>query len=301
MPTATIRAPANGEWMPKIELKLKANEAPDMRLLLINRADNVALVRQALGGVADALAIDDNLLADIKTVVSEACNNVVLHAYDGEEGPLEVYICPDGQELEVVVRDEGAGIQPHRPEPESGVQGVGLSLIQALTDRVEFRGDAGAGTEVRMGFRSGRPLDVKSVKGEGAEVQVTPPAGETVVSVAAGPLAAPVLGRVVAMLAARSNFSVERLSDAQLVSDAIAAHAPSAIVGRHVHVGMDAREGALELRVGPLEPDGGRRIVRESAIAGVHPVIERLATEVNVEPRNGSGGEELQVRLSDAR
>jgi serine/threonine-protein kinase RsbW len=299
MPTATYQAPANGEWMPRIELKLKVSEAPDMRLLLINRADNVALVRQAIGGVADALSIDDNLLADIKTVVSEACNNVVLHAYAGEEGPLEVYICPDGQELEVVVRDEGTGIQPHRPEPESGVQGVGLSLIQALSDRVEFRGDPGEGTEVRMGFRSDQPLAIESVKGEDAQKQVSPPAGETVVSVAAGPLAAPVLSRVVAMLAARSNFSVERLSAAQLISDAIAAHAPNAIVGRHVHMGMDAREGALDLRVGPLEPDGGERIVRESAIAGIHPVIERLADEVSVERRNGV--EELQVTLSDAR
>ena len=60
-----------------------------------------------------------------------------------EEGPLEVYICPEQDELDVVVRDQGLGIQPHRPEPDAGVQGVGLSLIQALTDRVEVRGSAG--------------------------------------------------------------------------------------------------------------------------------------------------------------
>jgi serine/threonine-protein kinase RsbW len=298
MPTASQDAVANEARMPGTELKLKASEAPDMRLRLVNRPDNVALVRQAIGGVADALRIDDNLLADIKTVVSEACNNVVLHAYDGEDGLLEVYICPDGQELEVVVRDEGTGIQPHRPEPEAGVQGVGLSLIQALTDRVEFRGQPGEGTEVRMGFRSEQPLEVEPVNGKEAPRQVRPPAGETVVSVAAGALAAPVLGRIVAMLAARSNFPVERVSDAQLISDAIAAHAPSAIVGRHVHVGMDAREGALELRVGPLARDGGERIVRDSAIAGVHPVLERLADEINVNSSNGH--EELQVTLAHA-
>jgi serine/threonine-protein kinase RsbW len=292
---------ANGARKPGIELKLRTSDAPDVRLLLSNRAENVALVRQAIGGVAEALAIDDNLLADIKTVVSEACNNVVLHAYEGEEGLLEVYICPDEQELEVVVRDAGTGIQPHRPEPESGVQGVGLSLIQALTDRVEFRGAAGEGTEVRMGFRSDQPLQIESPTGAEAETQtqVQAPDGETVVSVAAGSMAAPVLGRVVAMLAARSNFSVERVSDAQLVSDAIAAHAPTATVGRHVHVGMDARERALDLRVGPLEPEGGDRIVRDSAIAGMHPVLERLADEVEVERRDGS--EELHVTLADAR
>jgi serine/threonine-protein kinase RsbW len=289
----------NTARMPGIELKLKVGESPDMRLQIVNRADNVALVRQALGGVAEAMRLDDNLLADIKTVVSEACNNVVLHAYDGEEGPLEVYICPDDQELEVVVVDRGTGIQPHRPEPESGVQGVGLSLIQALSDRVEFRGAVGEGTEVRMGFRSDQPLEVDALAGADANNQVAPPAGETVVSVTAGALAAPVLGRIVAMLAARSNFSVERLSDAQLVSDAIAAHAPTAILGRHVHVAMDAREGVLELLVGPLEPDGGMRIVRDSGVAGLNPVIERLADEVAVERRDGA--EDLRLRLADRR
>src|SRR5438270_14069311 len=135
-----------------VELKLKISEAPDVRVVLPNRAENVAIVRQALTGVADAMQLENGVLSDIKTAVSEACNNVVLHAYDGREGPLEVYVCPTEDELDVVVRDEGLGIQPHLPEPDAGVQGVGLSLIQALTDRVEVRGSAGEGTEVRMGF-----------------------------------------------------------------------------------------------------------------------------------------------------
>ena len=57
---------------------------PDMRLVLSNRPENVALVRQALGGVAASVGIHEALLADIKTAVSEACNNVVLHAYADE-------------------------------------------------------------------------------------------------------------------------------------------------------------------------------------------------------------------------
>src|SRR5467141_2477919 len=193
-----------------VELKLKVSDAPDMRVVLPNRAENVAIVRQALTGIADAMRLDTGLLSDIKTAVSEACNNVVLHAYDGHEGPLEVYVCPSEDELDVVVRDEGQGIQPNPPEPDPGVQGVGLSLIQALTDHVEFRGAAGEGTEVRMGFRA-------AGIGDGAgEHPVEPPSGELVVSVAAGALAAPVLGRVTAMMAARASFSVDRLADVVL-------------------------------------------------------------------------------------
>src|SRR2546421_12632433 len=100
-----------------VELKLKVTEAPDMRIVMPNRAENVAVVRQALTGIADAMRLDDGLLSDIKTAVSEACNNVVLHAHDGREGPLEAYICPGQDALAVVGREPGLGIQPHRPGP----------------------------------------------------------------------------------------------------------------------------------------------------------------------------------------
>ena len=92
-----------------VELKLKVTEAPDMRIVMPNRAENVAVVRQALTGIADAMRLDDGLLSDIKTAVSEACNNVVVHAYETEEGPMEVYLCIGETELEVIVTDEGTG------------------------------------------------------------------------------------------------------------------------------------------------------------------------------------------------
>src|ERR1700716_1262522 len=186
-----------------VELKLKVSEAPDVRVVLPNRAENVAIVRQALTGIADAMRLDTGVLSDSKTAVSEACNNVVLHAYDGHEGPLEVYVCPTTDELDVVVRDEGMGIQPNPPEADAGVQGVGLSLIQALTDRVEFRGASDEGTEVRMGFRAAGVVDSAEVRESHREVE--PPAGDMVLSVAAGALAAPVVGPVAAVLAAAAR------------------------------------------------------------------------------------------------
>jgi anti-sigma regulatory factor (Ser/Thr protein kinase) len=280
-----------------VELKPKVSEAPDVRVVVPSRAENVAVVRQALSGIADAMRLEDGLLSDIKTAVSEACNNVVLHAYNGREGPLEVYVCPADDELDVVVRDEGQGIQPNPPEPDPGVQGVGLSLIQALTDRVEFRGAAGAGTEVRMGFRAVGIAD--GAVEDAAQDPVELPSGDLVVSVAAGALAAPVLGRVTAMMAARASFSVDRLADVVLVSDAIAAHAPGLIVGRHIHVGVDASPRALDLRVGPLEPGGGDRLVSATALGGMPAVLDQLVDEVAVTSADGS--DQLRLRLIDAR
>jgi serine/threonine-protein kinase RsbW len=271
--------------------------APDMRLVLSNRPQNVALVRQALGGLAGALGIDDALLADIKTAVSEACNNVVLHAYPGEEGPLEVYACPDGAQLEIVVRDRGGGIQPRAPEPEAAMHGVGLSLIQALTERVEFIGGLGEGTEVRMEFRSDSPL-LGELADDRLNGDATLPEGETVVSVAR-PLAGAVLSSIIAVLAARAGFSVERLSDAQLITDAISAHAAGTFLGTRVNAGIEAGDRRLELQLGPLVSGGGSALVQASAVGGLEPVLERLSDELLVEPVNGH--EQLRLAIVDRR
>jgi serine/threonine-protein kinase RsbW len=271
--------------------------APDMRLLLSNRPENVALVRQALAGLAVQVGIDEQLLSDIKTAVSEACNNVVSHAYETGEGPLEVYACPEGHEVEVVVRDEGDGIHP-RSEPAAAMQGVGLSLIQALTERVEFVGGAGEGTEVRMAFRSHSELRTGENGDVPSEAHAPPPPGDTLVSVS-GPLVGPVLGSVIAVLAARAGFSVERLSDAQLVTDAIAAHGGGMFVGRHVHAGIDTGERRLELRLGPLVEGGGEALVRSSAVGGLRPVLEQLTDDIAV--RQVDRHEELRLALADAR
>jgi anti-sigma regulatory factor (Ser/Thr protein kinase) len=273
--------------------------APDVRLLLPNRPENVALVRQALTGLAGSIGIDEGLLSDIKTAVSEACNNVVLHAYDnGGTGPLDVWVCPSADGIEVVVKDVGTGIQPRAPEPDAAMQGVGLSLIQALTESVEFGGGSDSGTEVRMSFRSNSHLDVPEPTGNGDQPDPPAPTADTVVS-ACDPLVAPVLSSVIAVLAARAGFSVERLSDAQLVTDAIAAHSPGAFVGRRVQVGIDTGDRELRLRLGPLVHGGSESLVASSAVAGLGPVLERLADDVASESRDGH--EELRLVIADRR
>lgn len=271
--------------------------APDVRLTLQNLPENVTLVRQALTGLAGSIGIDETLLSDMKTAVSEACNNVVLHAYDnGGSGPLEVYVCPRGHDVQVVVSDRGTGIQPRAPERDAAMQGVGLSLIQALTRSVEFVGGVGEGTEVRMAFRSEVPLDVPEPEGAGQAPDAGPPPGETVVS-ACDPLVGPVLGSVIAVLAARAGFSVERLSDAQLVTDAIAAGATGAFAGPRVHAAIDAAQRRLELRLGPLVDGGGEALVASSAVPGLGPVLERLADDVATEARDGH--EQLRLIIAD--
>ena len=267
----------------RMEQETKTSAEPELRLVLPNRAENVALVRRALTGVVDVLDLGEARLLDINAAVSEACNNVVVHAYEGAEGPMDVFLCIQPTELEVIVSDQGVGITPNMPEPGVEVQGLGLSLIQALTDRVEFLGGTGEGTEVRMGFAFADGSEGRSNGDHEDNPSVPPPPGELSITVSSGPLAAPVLGRVIAMLAARAEFSLEGISEAELVTDAVAAHAPRAIVGDRIQVGIDRPNGELVVRVGPLEQGGATRVIQASALEDLPPVLERLTERQRVE------------------
>ncbi len=114
----------------------------------------------------------------------------------------------------------------------------------------------------------------------------------TTVRVRTGPLVGPVLGRVVGMLAARAQCPIDRLDDAMLVTDALAAHAPAHVAGQVVQVVVAADEHALRLRVGALRPDGARGLLSDADLPGVGNVIERVADEVVP-----AGADELLVVL----
>jgi serine/threonine-protein kinase RsbW len=129
---------------------------PDMELALPARAENIALIRHAFGALGEVTTIDEQLLSDVRLAVTEACANVVVHAYaDRPPGPLEVLATLRDDELTVVVRDEGPGITPH---PGSPGLGLGLPLIASLAESVQLGRDQHERTEVRMGFSlSGEP------------------------------------------------------------------------------------------------------------------------------------------------
>jgi anti-sigma regulatory factor (Ser/Thr protein kinase) len=137
---------------------MSATVPPEVLLVMPARPEGVGVVRQALAGVADALDFDASVLADMKMAVTEACTNVVVHAYD-EEGMLEVEMLAGEDGLTIVVRDHGTGIQPRPARTGAPALGLGLPLIAALSDAFELRGSAGVGTEVRMTFAYAREQD----------------------------------------------------------------------------------------------------------------------------------------------
>ncbi len=270
-------------------------EIPNLRLSLASSPENVLLVRQALSGLAEAIDLDPLELNDINTAVSEACNNVVVHAYEGREGPLEVDICAGAPSLRVLVRDHGRGIAPTvmTADGEDGVEqavgGIGLPVIRALARDAEFRDVEGGGTEVQMDFATARagaleppsPTDQPQLPAIASDGLTSTMA----LTIAPSALARTVLPRLLCALAARAHFSTDRISDTQLLADTLVAQTDGSLSAAHLGVAIGVAPRKLELRIGPLRSGRAGAIVLDSTVDGLGPVLARLvdAHEVTVE------------------
>ena len=127
-------------------------EAPDLELTLPARAENVAVARHAIGGLGDVIDVSDQTLADVKLAVTEACTNVVVHAYPAGDGPMGVRATVNDDLLRIVIIDRGRGILPRADSPGLG---LGLPLIATLAESLELGTGTNEETEVRMTFRLG--------------------------------------------------------------------------------------------------------------------------------------------------
>lgn len=267
-------------------------EDQGLRLTVAALPENLAVVRQALAGFAEAMGFDDDAIASLKTIATEGCMNAIVHAYpDDEPGPIDVSAHPLDQGLEVVVRDHGEGFQPRPADPDEPSMRIGLPLIAALSDGFEIRGGPGEGTELRM------RLNFESANGD-AEHRASPP--ETVgtrMTIAPGEYARPVLSRVIGALATRLDFSIDALSDTVLLGDAVVAH-DADFLHRRVGIELVDGDGRLDVRIGPLVEGGSERILEGLEIPGVGS-LRKLAAEVKVTraPGKSSDDEEAEYLL----
>src|SRR5271163_3915315 len=107
---------------------LTMTETPNVCITLSNSPENLAVVHQTLAGLGGILGLDALDSNDLETAVIEVCKNVVYHAYEGQEGPLELEIHTLAGAVEVVVRDHGIGIRPHVGERTLPHTGIGLPI-----------------------------------------------------------------------------------------------------------------------------------------------------------------------------
>ena len=268
-----------------------SNAQTGLLITLPAKPENVAVVRHAVAGLAERMGMQEPGVGDLKTVVTEACMNAVVHAYE-DEGPLQVEAFEEDGELTVVVRDFGEGIRP-RPDVEGPSLRIGLTLIAALSKSFEIAGGLGRGTEVTMrlslapGTTNGVPTDARPGFGpvEGAELTIGSP-----------DMVSSVLGRVVGVLAARRQVTVDRISDAALLTDAIAARAPLAFGKDQVSLSVSDEAEGIDLRIGPLPAGASKVLLDGLALPEVGGTLESLADELGVE--EADGGEYLYVRFT---
>jgi serine/threonine-protein kinase RsbW len=279
-------------------LSTVTSEAPIVGLHVQSRPESLTLVRGMLSGVAEQLAMDPELLDDLKTSVSEACNNVVLHAYQGEPGPMEVRLFIDDDAILVSVRDRGVGLSD---EPaaivDEGAGGLGVSVMQALAHELELRPREGGGTEVMMRFEGRRDdralLTAPPAPSAAHRLTGVPPERENEVTLSVSPIALlpSVLGRVARTVAATAHFSLDRFSDVYLITDALAAHAARAADGERITARLSASERLLSLSLGPFRRGSG-----ELLDARAPSPLSMLADELTVSECGSGNAVTLVVR-----
>jgi stage II sporulation protein AB (anti-sigma F factor) len=97
-------------------------------------------------------------IADVKTAVSEAVTNAIVHAYSDENRQVEIICDQSGKQLVIAVVDHGVGIenveqamQPfYTSRPELERSGMGFSFMEAFMDDVKVESGPGIGTKVTM-------------------------------------------------------------------------------------------------------------------------------------------------------
>lgn len=229
-----------------------------------------------LGGLGEFLELDPELLDDLKTAVSEACNNVVLHAYGDDTGPLMMGLEISEESFEVTVRDQGVGLQ--RVSSASNRMGVGLAVISALARRAEFQSAPGAGTEVRMSFGADNlsPSTGKLAAISGDGRGQPPVTGDIVVSLAPAALLGQVMGRLVRAVAAGAHFSVDRFPGLHRLTSEITHRATDYPGPGEVGFAIIGRPKRLELKVGPLPRGTAENLFDGAVPEGLAPMLQSI-------------------------
>lgn len=130
----------------------------EMRLDFPALPENEAFARMVISGFLLPLNPTLEQLADVKTAVSEAVTNAIIHGYENEDGVIYVACTLDGQTASITVEDHGKGIpdvelamEPlYTSKPELERSGMGFTMMQTFMDSLDVQTTFGKGTTVTM-------------------------------------------------------------------------------------------------------------------------------------------------------
>ena len=259
-----------------------AIDRPELRLQVPANEESLPVVRQALRSLGDTLDAEREALEDAELALTEACANVVEHAYPDADGAVEVSLLSREAEVLARVRDSGCGMSAGEPDRLAG-RGYGMAMIEAIARSIEVSVEDG--TEIAMTF----DLGARAAAMNGVTPAERP--------------SERILRRLVAVVAAQADLPVDRMMEALLVAELVARHGLPRLVGDRVRIRI-ARDGeAFALRLGPLEEQGAAATVRDSEVPVVGSLLERLSDGVRVEhePAGELDCEYLELRIEPRR
>lgn len=130
----------------------------EMILRIASKSNNEAFARVSVAAFISQLNPTLSEIADIKTAVSEAVTNAIIHGYEKEEEVVEIFCGYTKDKVYIEVRDSGKGIedvekarQPlYTSKPDMERSGMGFTVMEAFMDELVVQSEKGAGTTVQM-------------------------------------------------------------------------------------------------------------------------------------------------------
>ena len=143
----------------------------EMKLEFYSRSANEAFARVTVASFMTQLNPTLEEVSDVKTAVSEAVTNAIIHGYENHVNKVRIYAGIEGRTLHLEISDRGVGIpdvkkamEPlYTTRPELERSGMGFSFMEAFMDEVQVESEPGQGTIVRM----------KKIIGRGRELWTT--------------------------------------------------------------------------------------------------------------------------------
>ena len=137
---------------------MNKNFENEMKLEFISKSSNESFARMTVAAFASQLDPTVEELADIKTAISEAVTNCIIHGYENKIGIVKIIAKLRGNELIVEISDKGKGIEDikmakeplYTTKPNLERSGMGFTIMESFMDSVEIESIVGLGTKVKM-------------------------------------------------------------------------------------------------------------------------------------------------------
>ena len=129
-----------------------------MKLEMLSKSNNEAFARITVAAFAAQLDLTLEELADIKTVVSEAVTNSIIHGYENNEGIIKIEARLFANSIEIEISDSGKGIENielakeplYTTKPELERSGMGFAIMESFMDELKVESVLGIGTKITM-------------------------------------------------------------------------------------------------------------------------------------------------------